>query len=110
METLLRKYLWAIDMAVIALCAIFTARASATFVETGLLKAAPTAKRSARVATVAAQTTVYTKQVDDILKRNIFCSTCPPILQVAAAVGAPPPDPGPQKTSMPLRLLAVMYA
>ena len=34
---------------------------------------------------------VYTKQVEEILKRNIFCSTCPPILPVAGAETGPPP-------------------
>ena len=47
METLLRKYLWAIDLAVIAICAIFSARATATAIETKLARGALPAKAGA---------------------------------------------------------------
>jgi len=110
METLLRKYLWAIDMAVIALCAIFAARATATVVESTLVSRAPTAKRSARTVAMAPQATVYSKQVEEILKRNIFCSTCPPILPQPTTATSGPEPPQLQKTNLPLRLLAVMYS
>jgi general secretion pathway protein C len=110
METLLRKYLWAIDLAVIALCAMFSARATATLIASRLVRNAPAVRREAHVASSAAQTTVYTKQVEEILKRNIFCSTCPPILPVPTAPGSTPSVPELQRTSLPLRLLAVMYA
>jgi hypothetical protein len=81
-ETLLRKYLWAVDGLVIALCAMFLARATATAVERKMLSAGPAPKPAMR-APVAAAAPVYSKQVEEILKRNIFCSTCPPILPVA---------------------------
>jgi general secretion pathway protein C len=110
METLLRKYLWAIDLMVIAICAVFSARATATIIESSLVRAAPAAKRVARLAVPASQTTVYSKQVEEILNRNIFCSTCPPILAVAQAPTSGPVVPTLQKTSLPLKLLAVMYA
>ena len=41
METLLRKYLWAIDLLVIALCAVFSARATATLIESAPGAASP---------------------------------------------------------------------
>src|SRR4051812_11163230 len=110
METLLRKYLWAIDLAVIALCAIFSARATATLVESRLLRSGPTAKRLARTSAPAAPATVYSKQVEEILKRNVFCSTCPPILPVAPGPNTAPSEPALQKTNLPLKLLAVMYS
>jgi general secretion pathway protein C len=110
METLLRKYLWAIDLAVLALCAVFSARATATKIESKLAAIAPMPKRAARQV-VQQQTTYYSKQVEDILKRNVFCSTCPPIIAPPVVANAgPPPDPVPQKTTLPLRLLAVMFA
>jgi general secretion pathway protein C len=110
METLLRKYLWAIDLAVIALCAMFSARATATFIESNLVRSAPTARRSTRISAPTTQSTYYGKQVEEILKRNIFCSTCPPIIPVAPAPGGVIPPAGPERTNMPLKLLAVMYA
>jgi general secretion pathway protein C len=112
METLLRKHLWAIDLAVIALCAIFIARATATLIESNLVRvAAPSGRRTARPPSSSTTATIYTKQVEDILKRNIFCSTCPPILPVAPAPGTPTDQPPAlQRTTLPLKLLAVMYA
>src|SRR5580698_5440174 len=109
METLLRKYLSVVDLAVIALCAIFAARATATAIEAGFVSGIPSAKHAAKQPAAASSTQVYSKQVEEILNRNIFCSTCPPILGVPETSGpaAPPPL---QRTSLPLKLLAVMYA
>jgi len=108
METLLSKYLGAVDLAVIALCAIFGARATATVIESSLVSGIPTAKHGSKPIASAAPA-VYTKQVEEILKRNIFCSTCPPILPVPVTPGAPV-VPELQRTSLPLKLLAIMYA
>jgi general secretion pathway protein C len=112
METLLRKYLWVIDLAVIALCSMFAARATATKIESYLVGKVPAAKRAAMVSVAASQAPVYTKQVEEILKRNMFCSTCPPILPVETPEGpvVPAGPPPPQKTTLPLKLLAIMYA
>jgi general secretion pathway protein C len=110
METLLRKYLSVVDLAVIALCAIFAARATATAIEAGFVSGIPSAKHAAKPAVPASSTQVYSKQVEEILNRNIFCSPCPPILKVAEVAGGPPPPPPLQRTSLPLKLLAVMYA
>src|SRR5579863_4539499 len=109
MENLLRKYLSLVDLAVIALCAVFGARATSTAIESAFVRSIPSVKHAPKTVSAPASTTVYSKQVEEILKRNIFCSGCPPIL-------APPEEPGKvvvpplQKTSLPLKLLAVMYA
>lgn len=110
METLLRKYLVAVDLAVIAICAMFAARATATAIEAAMASNVPPMKPAAHVATTVAQGPVYSKEVEEILKRNIFCSTCPPILPKAVDTAGPPPPPELQKTSLPLKLLAIMYA
>ena len=80
METLLRKYLSLVDLAVVALCAIFAARATATAIEAGFVSGIPSAKHAPKPPAPPTATTVYSKQVEEILNRNIFCSTCPPIL------------------------------
>ncbi len=108
METLLRKYLSLVDLAVIALCAVFGARATATAIEAGFVGGIPSTKHAPKPAPVASSTTVYSKQVEEILNRNIFCSTCPPIL-AKAEIGVPTVPPL-QKTSLPLKLFAIMYA
>ena len=112
METLLRKYLWAIDYAVIALCSMFAARAAATAIESSLVRGVPVAKRPLRAPAPAASATVYSKQVEDILNRNIFCSTCPPILgpPPGEGVAGPPPPPELIRTTLNLKLLAIMFA
>src|SRR6185369_1865206 len=53
----------------------------------------------------------YGKQVEDILNRNIFCSTCPPILKKPGTTEPTVPEPpSEQRTSLPLKLLAIMFA
>jgi general secretion pathway protein C len=109
METLLRKYLSFVDLAVIALCAVFGARATSTAIEAGFASGIPAAKHAPKPPSAPTATTVYSKQVEEILNRNIFCSTCPPILGQPETPGAPVVPPL-QKTSLPLKLLAIMYA
>lgn len=110
METLLRKYLWAVDLAVIAIAAIFAARATGVFIESALVRRTPPFKSAPRAQSAAAPGTYYSKQVEDILKRNIFCATCPPILGEPAADQGPSAPPEPMRTSLPLRLLAIMFS
>jgi general secretion pathway protein C len=111
METLLRKYLWAIDLCVIAICAVFSARATATLIQTRITRIIPAARSLPRARAIASSGTYYGKEVEEILKRNIFCSTCPPILAKPVEAGSgPPPPPELQRTSLPLKLLAVMFA
>jgi general secretion pathway protein C len=108
-ETLLRKYMWLVDGVIIALCAVFLARASATVIGGKMLVSSGTPKPVARVAAAPSAAPVYSKQVEEILKRNIFCSTCPPILAPPKG-DEPPPPPQLQRTSLNLKLLAIMFA
>jgi general secretion pathway protein C len=108
METVLRKYLSLVDLAVIALCAIFGARATATKIGAVFVSDIPTVKHAPKPPAPAAGP-VYSKQVEEILNRNIFCSPCPPIL-APAVTGGPDKPPPLQKTSLPLKLFAIMYA
>ena len=112
METLLRKYLWVVDGLVVALCAIFLARATATAVGKAMVSGGGSAKPVARAPVAPATAApVYTKEVEEILKRNIFCSTCPPILgPPPGADTGPAPPPPLQRTALNLKLLAIMYA
>ncbi len=110
METLLRKYLWAIDLLVIAICAVFSARATATIIQTRITRITPPVRSAPRTAPTASVGTYYGKEVEEILKRNIFCSTCPPILEKPVDPNLKPTETPLQRTSLPLRLLAVMFA
>ncbi|HEY5449430.1 MAG TPA: type II secretion system protein GspC [Polyangia bacterium] len=110
METLLRKYLWAVDGLIVVLCAVFLARASATVIGGKMLVSGGAPKPAARVATAPTAAPVYGKQVEEILRRNIFCSTCPPILQTEGGPKQPDAPPPLQRTSLNLKLLAIMFA
>ena len=113
METLLRKYLWAIDLAAIAISALFAARATGVFVESVLSRNTPPLRSAQRsTAEPNAPVTYYSKQVEDILKRNVFCSTCPPILPVPKVEGEAivQPDPVPLRTALPLKLMVIMFS
>jgi general secretion pathway protein C len=112
METLLRKYLWAIDLAAIAISALFAARATGVFVESVLSRNTPPLRSVQRsTAASSAPATFYSKQVEDILDRNVFCSTCPPIRPVPKVEGeAPAPEPLPMRTALPLKLMVIMFS
>ena len=110
METLLRKYLWAVDGLVVAMCMIFLARASSTAIEKKLVVSGPPAKAAVRTPVASAAAPVYTKQIEEILKRNIFCSACPPILGKPEEGGGTPVAPPLQRTALNLKLLAIMFA
>jgi general secretion pathway protein C len=107
LEAILRKYLWAIDLLIIALCAVFLARASASAVEASIV--VPPPRPAARLAKNQ-NPTVYTKEIEGILKRNVFCSTCPPIIAPAQTDSVEPAETAPQKTSLPLGLMGIMYS
>jgi len=109
-ETLLRKYLWAVDGLVVAMCMIFLARASSTAIEKKLVVSGPPAKAAVRTPVASAAAPVYTKQIEEILKRNIFCSACPPILGKPEEGGGTPVAPPLQRTALNLKLLAIMFA
>lgn len=112
MEALLKKYLWALDLAVVALCSTFLGSAASNAIESkvvAMIPPAPPAPVKARKAEPVAATS---KAPEAILKRNIFCSTCPPILDNPNpdAGSGPEPETPPEKTALPIAILAIMYA
>ncbi len=110
MELLLRKYLWAIDLAVIAVCAVFAARATAGVVESAYFSGGAPVRAAAR-SRPPISAPHYTKDTTVIIDRNVFCSTCPPIRpKPSTEVPEPPSAPTPERTSMPIKLMAVMFS
>ncbi len=113
METLLRKYLWALDLAVVALCATFLGNAASSAVESKVVALIPApAPMASKPRRPEPTTAASNKQPEGILKRNIFCSTCPPIIEEPHPDGgvSEPTSPDAVKTQLPLALLAIMYA
>ena len=108
MDTLLRKHLWIVDLIAVGLCAIFLGRAAASMVESKYLLTIAVPRPAPRTAR-AETDVVYPKAIDDIIKRNVFCSTCPPIVAVEPVASATTAVAEPQKTTLPLQVLAVNY-
>lgn len=110
METLLRKYLWAVDLAVVALCATFLAFAAAGALDSKLAGSITPPRPVSVEPPKPESKPAFDKAPKAILKRNIFCSACPPILDEDAPKEAEEPSEVQVKTSLPLALLAIMYA
>ena len=109
METLLRKYLWAVDLAVVAVCATFLGMAASGAVESKFASLPATAKAALSKPPKPAAKPAFNKDATAILKRNIFCSTCPSFFEETATDTATDVDVQ-TKTALPLALLAIMYA
>jgi general secretion pathway protein C len=107
-DTLLRKHLWIVDLVAIGLCAVFLGRAAASMVESKYLLTIAAPRPAPRLARTETEV-FYPKAIDDIIKRNVFCSTCPPIVAVEPTAVASTAVLEPQKTSLPLQVLAVNY-
>jgi general secretion pathway protein C len=111
-ETLLRKYLWAVDLAVVAVCATFLAMAAAGALDSKLAGIITPVKPVAIKPPKAETKAAFDKDPKPILRRNIFCSACPPILdEDVKPIDPSVPVPVEEvKTSLPIAVLAVMYA
>ncbi len=110
METLLRKYLWAIDLAVVALCAMFLGMAASGAVESKLASTPVPLRIAPAKPHKPDGKPAFNKDPTAVLKRNMFCSTCPPIFDVDAPDDPENPPELDTKTALPLALLAIMYA
>jgi general secretion pathway protein C len=113
METLLRKYIWAIDLLVIAVVAVFAARATGVLIDSRLGRSTPAFHAVPRTPLQSGSgQTSYMKDVEAILKRNVFCSTCPPILPEPEKEQeqGPPAAPEPERTNLPIKLMAIMFS
>lgn len=110
METLLRKYLWAVDLVVVALCATFLGMAASGAVESKLASAPAPVHLAVAAPRKADGKPSFNKDPRAILKRNMFCSTCPPILDEDVTTGTENTTEVEVKTALPIALLAIMYA
>jgi general secretion pathway protein C len=107
-DALLRKHLWIIDLMAVGLCAGFLGRAAASAFEYKFLIAMPVPPPAARIARTQTEA-FFPKQIDSIIRRNVFCSTCPPIVDKTSEVVAETKFE-PQRTTLPIQLLAVNFA
>jgi general secretion pathway protein C len=109
-ETLLRKYLWVVDLVVVALCSTFLGMAASSAVESKFASIpAPVHRPAARPGKPDSKLS-FDKNPKSILRRNVFCSACPPLLEEDAAAAEPEEIDQQVKTALPIALLAIMYA
>ncbi len=109
METLLRKYLWAVDLVVTAVCATFLGMAASGAVESKFASLPAPAKAVLPKPAKPAGKPAFDKDPTAILRRNIFCATCPPFFDDTATETTVDVEVQ-TKTALPLALLAIMYA
>lgn len=110
METLLRKYLWAVDLAVVALCATFLGMSASGAVESKLASAPVPARVITAKPPKPESKPIFDKNPTAILKRNMFCSTCPPLFDDETKDDPEVEIVQETKTTLPLAILAIMYA
>ena len=90
---------------------MFLGRAAASGFEYKFLTAMAVPPPAPRLGRGRSRETVYPKQIDAIIKRNVFCSTCPPIVDKTTEVATDTQTKfEPQQTSLPLQLLAINFA
>lgn len=116
MESFLRKYFWTVDLAAAALCGVFLARGTASLIEANLVANTPPHKPPPPTYHSSAG---KDKGIEPVLRRNVFCSSCPPIelgdpvearAVSASGAGSAGPSGEPQRTSLPIALISIMYA
>lgn len=105
MDVLLKKHFWVVNLVVVGICAAFGGRAAAHLIEGGFLAGddMPAATHRAAPPPIAK---AHGKSGDEIVKRNVFCSGCAPIV-AQPAVGGPQSNE-PQKSSLQLELVSTM--
>lgn len=107
---MLKKYLWVVNLIGIALCAILVGRAAASVLVSTVLSGdgpqMPRREVGAQVVTPPQRT----KDIEAILERNIFCSTCAPLVLTPEKQDSGPIDTTPQRSSLNMQLLATMVS
>jgi general secretion pathway protein C len=106
MDVLLKKYFWVVNLVVVGICATFAGRAITHSLAGAYLAgddARPTVHHSAPPPVVK----VHGKDSEEIVKRNVFCSGCAPIVATPATTSGPDSNE-PQKTSLQLELVSTM--
>jgi type II secretion system protein C len=109
METLLRRYFWTIDLAVVAACCICLGLAASAFVSMNLAIAMSTASVTDQTVAKSGAPLASPESLQATLDRNVFCSGCRPAQDVAATT-LEAGEPQAVRTALPLALLGTMCA
>jgi len=111
MPVFLRKHFWVINLATIALCTLFAARAVGRYV--GAILTAPPPRRATMMPPPQLEQPMGQREIGGMLARNVFCSTCEKVTETAnkpAEGEAQPNNDAPVKTSLSLKLVATLVS
>jgi general secretion pathway protein C len=106
MQILVRRNMFILDLTIIGVCALFLARASAGAIEAKLPNPAPQPGCGPRP---SSPVLVPHGDVGAIVRRNLFCSSCPPPVTADPAPPSVEEHDLAEKSALPLSLLAVMH-
>ena len=116
MEIVLRKYFWILNLVTITLCAVFAAGAAGRLAESAISKMASKQVSIPMPPMDPTLATATQRDITKVLARNVFCSTCKPLVETKLQGAEPTADgedakPGaPVKTSLNLKLVATMIS
>lgn len=112
MDLFFRKYFWLVNLTAIGLCAALVGRAASHVVEAAYLTGADDAKvPSVRRNSIQAPVKTHGKETEDVVRRDVFCSGCVPVVKEADKSAASAPGSNePQKTSLQLELVSTMVS
>src|SRR5207248_988834 len=101
MDVFVKRFFWVIDLLAVGICAALGGRATSHVIEQNWLLAEEPAAAAARHL-APPQERARGKEVDKIVERNVFCSTCrppPPPAADEGGDGGAPDSNEPQKSS-----------
>lgn len=111
MERLLKRYFYVVPIVVIICSGVLAAKAANHVLEAKFLLGTPAAKVAARPKKVEPAKPPPSKDANEVLTRNMFCSTCdPPRPADSSTPSAPVDDNHPPATSLPLALLGTIVS
>jgi general secretion pathway protein C len=108
MDVFVKKYFWVVTLVVIGLCSTLSGRTVSHLIEQSWLTGEETSPASLRRAPPPIEKT-RTKEVDAVVRRDVFCSTCAPIAPSADNPASnEAPDTAPRKSDLQLELVSTM--
>lgn len=108
MERLLKRYFYLVPIVVILLCGVLAAKAANHVIEAKFLLGTPAHSGPAKPKKPEPPKAPPSKDANEVLSRNMFCSTCEPPKTDVTAPSAPSDDNHPPATTLPLALLATI--
>jgi general secretion pathway protein C len=112
MDLFFRKYFWVVNLTAIGLCAALVGRAASHVAEAAYLSSADDAKvPGVRRNSMPTAPKTHGKETEDIVRRDVFCSGCVPVVKEADKTSTPGASSNePQKTTLQLELVSTMVS